>query len=151
VQPFAGYSLACTQSQKDCSPLTFSNNGLANFRFHTLLFGINELRSDEMPYFGAKHPCSAVIVQLLCNQNFTVYPVDVRPSRAQTMKRLADFRPSDAPFGGLQIIQYTRVYCYLSPSAPRKRSTPISLPGDGHRAPQQNTNDPRAAAPQAHD
>jgi hypothetical protein len=21
-----------------------------------------------MPYFGAKHPCSAVIVQLLCNQ-----------------------------------------------------------------------------------
>jgi hypothetical protein len=25
------------------------------------------------------------------------------------------------------------------------RSTPISLPGDGHRAPQQNTNDPRAA------
>ena len=25
------------------------------------------------------------------------------------------------------------------------RSTPKSLPGDGHRAPRQNTNDPRAA------
>ena len=85
----------------------------------------------------------------LCNYCATrisaLYRFDVRPSRAQTMKRLADFRPSDVPFGGLQISRYTRVYCYLSPSAPRKRSTPISLPGDGHRARQQNTNDPRAA------
>ena len=52
-------------------------NGLANSRFHTLLLGISGLRSDEVPYFGAKHPCSAVIVQLLCNQkstqNTTVY------------------------------------------------------------------------------
>jgi len=31
-------------------------NGLANSTFHSLLFGINNLRSDEMPYFGAKTP-----------------------------------------------------------------------------------------------
>ena len=43
-------------------------NGLANSRFHTLLFGTNRLRSDGLPYFGAKQSCSAVIVQLLCNQ-----------------------------------------------------------------------------------
>ena len=33
-----------------------ANDGLANSRFHTLLFGINRLRSDGMPYFGAKYP-----------------------------------------------------------------------------------------------
>jgi len=33
-------------------------NGLANSRFHTLLFGINRLRSDGMPYFGANDSCS---------------------------------------------------------------------------------------------
>jgi len=38
-------------------------NGLANFRVSQPVFGINELRSDEMPYFGAKHPCWALIVQ----------------------------------------------------------------------------------------
>jgi hypothetical protein len=27
------------------------------------LFGINRLRSDGMPYFGANDPCSAAIVQ----------------------------------------------------------------------------------------
>src|SRR4026207_900756 len=44
-------------------------NGLANSRFHTLLlFGINKLGSDGMSYFGANDPCSAAIVQLLCNQ-----------------------------------------------------------------------------------
>src|ERR1700731_4533300 len=43
-------------------------NGLANSRFHTLLFGINRLRSDGMPYFGAHDPCSGAFVQLLCNQ-----------------------------------------------------------------------------------
>src|SRR6266436_4874008 len=125
------------------SPL--GDNGLANSRFYTLLFGINRLRSDELPLVGQ----TAAVRKQLCNYCATrisaVYRFDVRPSRAQTMKRLADFRPSDVPFGGLQISRYTRVYCYLSPSAPRKRSTPISLPGDGHRARQQNTNDPRAA------
>jgi hypothetical protein len=45
-------------------------NGLANSRFHTLLFGINRLRSEELPYCWAKSHCSAAIVQLLCNQNF---------------------------------------------------------------------------------
>ena len=34
------------------------------------MFGINSLRSDGMPYFGANDPCSAPFVQLLCNQNF---------------------------------------------------------------------------------
>ncbi len=32
------------------------------------MFGINKLRSDEMPYFGAKDPCLGAFVQLLCNQ-----------------------------------------------------------------------------------
>ena len=44
-------------------------NGLANFRVSQPVFGINELCSDEMPYFGAKHPCWALIVQRSCNQN----------------------------------------------------------------------------------
>jgi hypothetical protein len=47
-------------------------NGLANSRFHTLLFGINRLRSDGMPYFGANDPCSGAFVQLMCNQNFNL-------------------------------------------------------------------------------
>ena len=47
-----------------------TENGLANSRFHTLLFGVNRLRSDEMPHCWAKSHCSGAIVQLLCNQNF---------------------------------------------------------------------------------
>ena len=38
-------------------------DGLANSRFHTLLFGINKLCSGEMPYFGATDPWSAGFVQ----------------------------------------------------------------------------------------
>jgi hypothetical protein len=45
-------------------------NGLANSRFYTLLFGINRLRSYELPDLGAQQAYSAAIVQLLCNQNF---------------------------------------------------------------------------------
>jgi len=44
------------------------HSGLANSRFHGLVFGINSLRSDEMPYFGASHGCLGTFVQLLCNQ-----------------------------------------------------------------------------------
>jgi hypothetical protein len=44
------------------------DDGLANSRFHTLLFGINSLRSDELPHRWAKSACSGTIVQLLCNQ-----------------------------------------------------------------------------------
>src|SRR6267143_4723123 len=33
-----------------------------------LVFGINKLRSDEMPYFGAKDPRLGAFVQLLYNQ-----------------------------------------------------------------------------------
>jgi hypothetical protein len=62
-------------------------NGLANSPFHSLVFGINNLRSDEMPYFGAKCSCSAAVVQLLCGQNFNDLS---RPSRALTMERLTD-------------------------------------------------------------
>src|SRR5438445_1515152 len=43
-------------------------NGLANSRFHTLLFGINRLRSEEILHCRAKSACSGTIVQLLCNQ-----------------------------------------------------------------------------------
>ena len=48
------------------------DNGLANSRFHTLLFGINRSSSDGMPYFGANDPCSAAFVQLLCNRYFAL-------------------------------------------------------------------------------
>src|SRR6202790_3179500 len=47
-------------------------NGLANSRFHTLLFGINRLRSDELLHCWAKSRCSGAFVQLLCNQNWSV-------------------------------------------------------------------------------
>jgi len=47
-----------------------TENGLANSRFHTLLFGINRLRSDTIPHFCAKRHCLGAFVQLLCNQNF---------------------------------------------------------------------------------
>src|ERR1700745_2405450 len=43
----------------------------------------------------------AAVREHLCNycatRISTVHHVDVRPSRALTMERLADFRPSDAP------------------------------------------------------
>jgi hypothetical protein len=45
-----------------------SYNGLANSRFHTLLFGIHGLPSDELPHCWAKSPCSGAFVQLLCNR-----------------------------------------------------------------------------------
>jgi hypothetical protein len=41
-------------------------NGLANYPFHSLVFGINKLRSDKMHFCGAKKPDR----QHLCNQNF---------------------------------------------------------------------------------
>ena len=47
-------------------------NGLANSRFHTLLFGINRLRSDELLHCWAKSYCSGAFVPLLCNQNWSV-------------------------------------------------------------------------------
>src|SRR5580704_12120080 len=47
-------------------------NGLANSRFHTLLFGINRLRSDELPHCWANSHCSGAFVQLLCNRYFAL-------------------------------------------------------------------------------
>jgi hypothetical protein len=38
-------------------------NGLANYPFHSLVFGINKLRSDKMHFCGAKKTCSAAFVQ----------------------------------------------------------------------------------------
>src|SRR6266705_23856 len=52
--------------------------GLANSRFHTLLFGINELGSGARPSFGGNTPRSAAIVQLLCNQNCDRSPFHLR-------------------------------------------------------------------------
>jgi hypothetical protein len=46
-------------------------NGLANCPFHSLVFGINKLRSGEMPDFRAKGPYSGAFVQLLCNPTGT--------------------------------------------------------------------------------
>jgi len=48
------------------------HSGLANSRFHTLLFGINRLRSDALPHFWTNSHCSEAFVQLLCNQNWSV-------------------------------------------------------------------------------
>src|SRR5260370_41246878 len=63
---------------KACSsgwtPARDAYNGLANSRFHTLLFGINRLRSDELLHCRAMSPCSGAFVQLLCNQNFNCLP-----------------------------------------------------------------------------
>jgi hypothetical protein len=78
------------------NPHTNPINGLANSRFHTLLFGINRLRSDEMPHCWAKSHCSGAIVQLFVQQEFsTVFHASVRQSRELTMERLADLRSSD--------------------------------------------------------
>src|SRR6266446_6085129 len=60
--------LAAHSSWPHCSFHRY--NGLANSRFHTLLFGINMLRSDKLPHCRAKRRCLGAIVQLLCNQNF---------------------------------------------------------------------------------
>ena len=79
-------------------------NGLANSRFHTLLFGINRLRSDELPYCWAKSHCSGAIVQLLCTRISAIYHADLRPSPARTLERLAD---SERPRSG-QSSQYKR-------------------------------------------
>lgn len=49
-------------------------SGDANSPFLSLVFGINKLRSGEMPYFCAKSRCSGAFVQLLCNQNFNGLP-----------------------------------------------------------------------------
>jgi len=43
------------------------------------LFGINRLRSDELPHCWAKSPCSGAFVQLLCNQNFNALPCRSTP------------------------------------------------------------------------
>jgi hypothetical protein len=55
-------------------------NGLANSPFHSLVFGINNLHSGKLPYFGAKCPSSAAVVQLLCSRHFYGKRV-FRPSR----------------------------------------------------------------------
>src|SRR6266850_5705368 len=95
---------------KTCSsgwtPASDAYNGLANSRFHTLLFGINSLRSDELPHCRAKNHCSGAFVQLCATRISTVYHPDVRRSRALTMERLVDLRSSDAPPERGQTSQY---------------------------------------------
>jgi hypothetical protein len=91
---------------KACSsgwPARDPYNGLAIPPFHSLIFGINRLRSGGTPIFGGN------IVQLLCNENFNRYRADVRPSGALTMERLADLRSSDVPPGNGQTRQQKRV------------------------------------------
>ena len=55
------------------------DNGLANSRFYTLVFGINRLRSDELPHCRAKRRCLGAVVQLLCNQNLSGISVRCTP------------------------------------------------------------------------
>ena len=68
---------------KACSsgwtPASDAYNGLANSRFHTLLFGINSLRSDELPHCWANSHCSEAFVQLLCNQDSNGLSCRCRP------------------------------------------------------------------------
>src|SRR6266478_5902157 len=40
------------------------HSGLANSRFHTLLFGINRLCSDALPHFWTNSHCSEAVVKL---------------------------------------------------------------------------------------
>src|SRR5882724_3028257 len=60
--------LTLKASSSEQTPARDAYNGLANSRFHTLLFGINRLRSGELPHCWAKSHCSGAFVQLLCNQ-----------------------------------------------------------------------------------
>jgi hypothetical protein len=59
-------------------------NGLPNYRFHTLLFEVNRLRSDEV-----LHCCSEAFVQVLCNENFNGLPKFSQPSPGQFDRRIA--------------------------------------------------------------
>src|ERR1700688_1070876 len=52
----------------------FFGNGLAKFPMPHPVFGINDLRLGEMPYFGAEYPCLGAVAQLLCNQFSTKVP-----------------------------------------------------------------------------
>jgi hypothetical protein len=75
-------------------------NGLANSRFHTLLFGINRLRSDELPHCWAKSPCSGAFVQLFVQpefQRFTL-PIDALHHR-QLWRVLRIWRPKASQTG----------------------------------------------------
>jgi len=75
-------------------------NGLANSRSHTLLFGINNLCSGEMPYVCAKPPCLGPSVQLLCNRYFALNTQKMiaitrtfRPACSTLLLRKARFSP----------------------------------------------------------
>ena len=49
------------------------DKGLANSRFHTLLFGINSFRSDELPHCWAKSHCSGQLCNYCATKNATVF------------------------------------------------------------------------------
>jgi hypothetical protein len=58
-------------------------NGLANSRFHCLLFGINDLQSGEMLLFGPETPAG----QLLCNYCATKKYSGLRRFRSASARR----------------------------------------------------------------
>ena len=75
--------------------------GFPNSRFHTLLFGINKLCSDEMPHFSAKGPSLGAFVQLLCNRYFALNTQKMititkalRPACSTLLHEKCVFRPS---------------------------------------------------------
>jgi hypothetical protein len=51
---------------------TADNNGLAISPFYGLVFGINNLFSDEMAYICPKPPWLGLSAQLLCNRYFAL-------------------------------------------------------------------------------
>ncbi len=54
-----------------CRSLCGGTLTLAVIRKAGLPFGINSLRSDEMPYFGAGHPSLGAFVQPQFNENYS--------------------------------------------------------------------------------
>ena len=88
-------------------------NGIANSRFHTLLFGVNRLRSAELPHCWAHSHCSEAFVQLLCNQNFSRLSCRCTPITSAnvgascgfpTFRRPARKWPNQAPQARLSVL-----------------------------------------------
>jgi hypothetical protein len=59
-------------------------------RFHTLLFGINRLRSDELLHCWEKSPRREHLCNYCATRSSTVYPADGRPSPPSTTESLTD-------------------------------------------------------------
>jgi hypothetical protein len=57
------------------------------------VFGINKLRSDEMPYFGAKYPVRQPLCNYCATKNATVFRTVVESQQARDLT----YRSRDKP------------------------------------------------------